>query len=171
MGAIQSNTILTPLFVRWAVSDSGYLGITVTDRLGTARDDIPWTTLQRRIEDKVFPQTFADPSGYSLRLLDHHGKKNWLVRVVKDDAVFCAVWLGNNPDRGWAWDGLIHFGKPDVTPHVLSSVQLYSDESFRQVGSVVWTLDDPDRRWRIPLASRSVNSLRSSHLVGLLPHL
>ena len=128
--------------VRWLPSQDG------KTRLGLfSADDASGSFLSKKAAEKelattLLPQLFADPRGWEFAVHDFNGKKDWIIWVVdKKGERYCDLWLGNNPDAGWAWDGLIRVGDADAEPHVWQAYERYSDGEYRRVFSLCRSID------------------------------
>lgn len=132
-----------PTLVRWGPPDGKPAGVSAWPE-GDERQSVfcDWADFKRELETMLLPQLFAEPSGFHFHKRDHHGKADWLVWVVdaRGDR-YCDVWLGVNPEKGWSFDGLVHLGNAETTPHVWQSYQRYSDGTYRRLPSLVSSLD------------------------------
>lgn len=130
-------------FVRWGPVDGLPKGAKIWNTDGTGTEVfIAWDNLKEELEEKLLPQLFANPAGYSFILLDHHGKKDWLARVVdENNNEVSSVWLGPNPENGWAFDGLVRLGAGDPA-EVWQTYQRYSDGTYRRLTSKFGRLED-----------------------------
>jgi hypothetical protein len=105
-------------------------------------DFLPWPKLKIELDRKLLPQLFADPSGFGFQVFDHHGKPDWVVKLVRSDGTgFCYLWLGGDPGRGWQWDGLIRLGAAEPA-QVWQIYQRYSDGTYRRLASAFRRLED-----------------------------
>lgn len=128
--------------IRWGPSDGLPAGIRILDEFGAERGFTPWEALKTELEIKLLPQIFADPSGFSFSTAEHRGKPDWLVQVVDaQKEPFCHVWFGPDPERNFAFDGLVRVGDPDAPPSVWQTYQRYSDGSYQRLSATVPTLD------------------------------
>lgn len=74
---------------------------------------------------------------------DFHGKKNWIVMIFDAEGnPYCDVWLGGNPELGYAVDGLLRVGDRNDAPPVWHTYQRYSDGTYRQLSSRSATIDE-----------------------------
>jgi len=131
----MSDHAITPQTVRWGPSDGKPAGVNV---FSTNADSyfIPWAALKKELDEQLKPQLFAAPSsGWTF--------EDWLVYVVdKNGNRYCDVWFGNNPDWGWAFDGMIRVGdSADKEPHVWQAYQRYSDGTYRRLISRMGSID------------------------------
>lgn len=136
------NTMIVSQKVRWGPVDGHPAGVCVLDESDAQVGFIAWTDLERELTQRVLPQLFAHPIFLRFEKCDHRGKAGWLVQLIDDNGDrFCDAWLGVNPDDGWAFDGLLHFGDPGAPPHVWQSYQRYSDGTYRRLPSLAASLD------------------------------
>lgn len=130
-------------FVRWGPVDGLSKGMKVWNAEGTGTETfIAWEDLKQELEEKLLPQIFANPSRYQFLLMEHHGKKDWLLRIVneKNDEV-ASVWCDPDPENGWAFDGFIRIGAGD-RGEVWQIYQRYSDRTYRRLASKFGRLED-----------------------------
>lgn len=135
-----------PELIRWSPADGGATGLKVfTD--GVEEPFIPWTDLKAELDHQLMPQLFADPAqGWTFALRDQGHKPDWLMYVVDAKGErYCDVWLGNDPDNGWGWDGLVRVGDSESEPHVWQVYQRYSDGTYRRLPSLCRDLDEMKR--------------------------
>ncbi|KRQ15373.1 hypothetical protein AOQ71_10255 [Bradyrhizobium manausense] len=146
--------MISPQNVIWGPREGRDPGIRVLQDEVEAKF-IPWIDLERELRDRLMPQLFVDPSGFTFVTRDYHGKSNWLVQLMDEDGEwYCDVWFGVNPDNGWAVDGMVHFGEADEEPHVWQSYQRYSDGTYRRLPSWASSLDEYKRREGKPTSQR-----------------
>jgi hypothetical protein len=138
----MANTMIVPQRVRWGPLDDRPAGVLVLDESGAEIDFIAWTDLERELNQRLMPQLFAHPPALKFAKRDHHGKTDWLVQLINERGErFCDAWFGVNPDDGWAFDGMVHFGDPDAQPHVWQSYQRCSNGTYRRLPSWASSLD------------------------------
>jgi hypothetical protein len=138
-----------PQQVRWGPTVGQAAGIlTWNADDGTNEKFIAWAELKKELKVKLTPQLFADKSSLRFELLDHHGKPDWLLQLFDIEGKYCDVWFGVNPEKGWSFDGLVHFGQADVMPHIWQTYQRYSDGSYMRLPSLVRSLDDKNSPMR-----------------------
>lgn len=137
----------TPQEVRWGPNDGLPAGISVW----SAPDEsdkrfISWDVLEPELMDKLLPQLFADPRGYTLAVLPYNGKADWLVRILDASGEpFCSIWLGGDPDRNWQHDGRVHVGDARASPYAWHTYRRRSDDTYRLEVARVATLDEMKR--------------------------
>lgn len=74
-------------------------------------DFIPWNALKKEIEEAVLRQVVELPDDSTVKVADCGNKKDWTINVVDRDEKFLGyLWFGPDPDREWAWDGLVRVG-------------------------------------------------------------
>lgn len=140
-----------PEKVRWGPSDGFAPGIRVWNSDDTEESFISWTDLKPELESRLFPQLFADPSGYTIESRDYHGKKQWLVRICNEAGEpYCAVWFGDDPDNGWRFDGLIRVGEAMEleSERVWHVYQRYSDGTYRRLFALTPVIDEITRQYK-----------------------
>jgi hypothetical protein len=102
---------------------------------------IPWTQLQRELNERVIVQCpRIIPVGSHVALESFHGKDNWILEVRNDkNESIGSVWIGGNPLEGWQQDGMVRVGKTisDTEWEVYQVLARYSDGSYRIVQSLV----------------------------------
>ncbi|MCP1752003.1 hypothetical protein [Bradyrhizobium elkanii] len=136
------NVTTIPQHVRWGPNDERPAGISIIGENGVESTFMRWNDLQSELEHKLMPQLFVKPEGFRFQARDHQNKSDWLVQIIDGRGEwFCDVWLGGNPDNGWAFDGFVHVGDPAEAPHVWQSYQRYSDGTYRRLPSRVASLD------------------------------
>jgi hypothetical protein len=132
-----------PQQVRWGPTVGQTAGILTWNAADCTNEKfIARPELKKELQVKLTPQLFADKSSFRFELLDHHGKADWLVQIFDIEGKYCDVWFGVNPEKGWSFDGLVHFGQADVMPHIWQSYQRYSDGSYMRLPSLVRSLDE-----------------------------
>ncbi|WP_439372672.1 hypothetical protein [Bradyrhizobium sp. DASA03120] len=136
----MANSTIVPQRVRWGPVDGLPAGVRILDENEAEVDFMAWAALERELNQRLMPQLFSHAPAFGFETRDHHGKRDWLVQLVNPQSErFCDVWFGVNPDDGWAFDGLVHFGDSD--PHVWQSYQRYSDGTYRRLPSFASSLD------------------------------
>lgn len=94
---------------------------------------ISWDILKDEIKARVLPQVSRIPPGSALRLLDYHGRRNWIIQVNSPEGIEIAhLWIGNNPTMSWSYDGLVHVGNPKSPAMVWDSFQRYSNGIYKK---------------------------------------
>jgi len=75
---------------------------------------IPWNILKVELEQNVLPQVPNVPTGSSLVLqASSDGTPNTIIKVVDSSGAEKAyIWIGENPENSWLYDGLIRVGDP-----------------------------------------------------------
>lgn len=142
---------VVPQIVRWGPSDAQPAGIRIWTTDHSERQFISWPNLKAELEDRLLPQLFASPYGYTFETRNYHGKKEWLVQIFdRDGNSHCDVWFGGNPENGWEFDGLIRVGDANETPHVWQVYQRYSDATYRQLFSLHEVIDSVKRKQPAP---------------------
>jgi hypothetical protein len=135
-----------PQTVRWGPSDGDPAGIRAFDSGESDYVFVPWSDLLPELERQLLRQLFADPRGYAFVLKDYHGKAEWLVQIVDARGeYYCDVWFGNDPENGWAFDGLVRVGVADEESPVWQAYERYSDGAYRRVQSRSATIDEMKR--------------------------
>ncbi len=122
---------IMPQKVRWAVNDGKPAGITTE-----AGEYIAWKDLKPEVEQKLINQVKTIPVGSTVETAEKFGKKDWIVAIMSEGNDIGHVWFGGNPDKGWAWDGLVRLGEPEKNGKgsvVWQTFQRYSDGSYRRV--------------------------------------
>lgn len=119
-----------PQQTRWGPVDGLPAGISLNAADG---DFISWQELECEIKIKILPQVKKlDELWADVRLVDHHGKKDWIVEIVDAKGHGVAnIWFGSDPLKGWAYDGLVRVGAPEAPIEVWQVYQRYSDGSYR----------------------------------------
>lgn len=123
-----------PQLVHWAVDDGKPPGICVDN---PAEDFVSWTELELEIEERLLPQAVrVVPLGSSVKLGTFHGIVNHHIRLINPAGdPIGYVWFGKNPDKGWAYDGLVRIGDApsDHEAVVWQLFQRYSDGTYRRI--------------------------------------
>jgi hypothetical protein len=92
---------------------------------------IPWSELREEFRQKVLPQVANIPAGSTLLLKDSQGKQNWIIQVFDPSENEVAnVWIGNDPEANWKYDGRVRVGSPYAPLVVWATFQRYSDGSY-----------------------------------------
>ena len=133
----------SPERVSWVPDHDGSAGIVIR----SARNQfIPLAQLKIEVETRVLPQVYSLPVGSTIIVKDHLTdggvKKNWLVRIVNPRGrIIAGMWFGGDPEKEWAFDGLIRVGPhriQDAKPHrVWEIYQRFSDGSYRKISGVL----------------------------------
>jgi hypothetical protein len=122
-----------PQEVRWAPKDGKPAGIIVQDKNGSKI--IFWPELRGELQRKLLPQVCLNPDKFQCAVQDHHGKKEWIVKILDEQGNgYAYLWFGINPDDGWKEDGLIRVGG-NREPHVWQVYQRYSNGSYHRLPS------------------------------------
>lgn len=144
----QSDEVFVDI-VRWGPNDGLQAGVKITRMIDDTEVFVrfaPWQEYLIQLETNLMPQLFADPASFRFAVRDYHGKKDWLVRIQDNrNSDYCALWLGGDPDAGWAADGLVRVGDPNARPHTWQAYQQLSDGTFRCVFSLCGSLDEMRR--------------------------
>ena len=92
---------------------------------------IPWDILKIELEQSVLPQVPDIPKGSSLTVqAGPDGKPNTVIQVIgPNGAEIAQVWIGENPENFWNYDGLICLGDPK-TLKVWATFARYSDGTY-----------------------------------------
>src|ERR1041384_5216946 len=100
-----------PQQTRWGPVDGKPAGICII-ACDTGKF-IPWDQLKPEIETKLLNQLGRVLSpAYTVSLADFRGRRDWIVSVGDSDGKEIAnVWFGPDPDKEWAWDGLVRVGE------------------------------------------------------------
>lgn len=119
-----------PQLTRWGPVDGLAAGITVNGR----EHLIPWKELEEEIRIRVLPQVKElDERWASIHTIEHRGKKDWIIQVLdKEGKDIAHVWFGPNPNKDWAYDGLVRVGEPEAPAKVWQVYQRFSDGSYRR---------------------------------------
>jgi hypothetical protein len=122
-----------PQVVSWGPKDGKPAGIS-TEPGGFF---MPWEELKLEIELKLLNQLGRHiPPNCRVVLDDFRGRKDWLARIVGPDAKFLGdIWFGPDPDKQWAFDGLVRVGEAgnDDVAVVWQTFQRYSDGTYRRI--------------------------------------
>ncbi|MES2215858.1 MAG: hypothetical protein V4481_01000 [Patescibacteria group bacterium] len=134
MVALSQTQPAQPQTVRWGPSDALPAGIWINSKDG---DFIRWSELQPELEQKLLNQVGQRiPVESRLIVKDFNGRKDWIMRILNSAGEeIGSVWLGNNPENGWKFDGLIRVGE-STSPkkwEVWQTFQRFSDGSYRRV--------------------------------------
>jgi hypothetical protein len=131
--------------VNWkAGTDAASTGISFWNEGEDLEDFLPWSHLEQELTEQLLPKLFGNPTGFRFVVKDHHDKKNWLMRVINEpNNESYDVWLGGDPDNGWAFDGLVRIGNAEAPkpPYVWQIYQRYSDGSYRRLPSLYGKLE------------------------------
>jgi len=112
-------------------------GVIVEEKDGPA-EFISWTELKPEIEKMLLPQVRVLPLGCTVELGNLGDRPNWVMKVLAQDGSEAAhVWLGNNADKSWKWDGLVRVGEPNKPDgeRVWQTFQRYSDGTYRRIST------------------------------------
>ena len=132
--------------VRWGPPDGDPAGIRAFDESLPTYTFIPWAELLPELEHRLLPQLFANPRGYSFATKDYHDKTDWLVQVVNGKGeYYCDVWFGNNPEKGYVFDGLVRVGLADDGIPVWQTYERRSDATYHCLFSRCATIDEMKR--------------------------
>jgi DNA-binding winged helix-turn-helix (wHTH) protein len=120
------DKLARPQLVHWGVNHGKPAGLLINDTNG---EFVPWPKVKVEVEKSL------------LRLIEKRpfrGEPDFIVHILGplgDDVG--SVWFGNNPDRGWLWDGFVRIGKTltDDKHIVWQTFQRYSDGSYRMLSA------------------------------------
>jgi len=115
---------------RWGPVDGLLAGISINSM---NREFVGWEELEAEIKLRILPQVKAVHNWSGIRLVDHYGKKNWIIQVLdKGGQEIGNIWFGPDPLKNWAYDGLVRVGMPKTPPEVWQVFRRYSDGSYRR---------------------------------------
>ena len=127
--ATQPTPNPEPQQVRWGPVDGREAGVFINGYDGF----FPWIKLEEEIQQRLLPQVSEVPHGSTVALKDLEGKRDWVVQIIGPRGNEIGnIWLGPDPSKDWAYDGLVRVGKPGAPPVVWDTFQRYSDGSYRK---------------------------------------
>ncbi|HEY2382357.1 MAG TPA: helix-turn-helix transcriptional regulator [Terriglobia bacterium] len=99
---------------------------------------IPWKQIQEELIKRLLPNVRMVPIGSTVELGEYNRRKDWIIRVINPDGVEIAnIWIGGDPLKGYAYDGLVRIGVPSedktVLPTVWQVFQRYSNGTYVRV--------------------------------------
>jgi hypothetical protein len=96
---------------------------------------VPWSKLKPELTEKVVQRLARVPQRSDLRLkAGVTGKENLLIEIMADGCINCRVWIGGDPRRDHAFDGLIRIGRVcGSVSEIWSTFQRYTDGSYRKI--------------------------------------
>lgn len=131
--AVDSNAAheeLSPQEVDWVPNDPARGAGVCIDRCAKF---IPWNRFEKEVKAEILSQVPQVPVESSLRLLDSRGRRNWVIQIMGPLGTETAhIWIGNNPTKAWAYDGLVHVGSPKAPVKIWASFQRYSNGTYRR---------------------------------------
>ena len=73
---------------------------------------LPWTIVKDEIEEHLLPFVSRIPEGSMAITTSLGDKENFVVRIIDPQGnTIGSVWLGSDPYKNWAHDGLVRVGR------------------------------------------------------------